>query len=142
MISRPKVYFFFEGITISLKNRARIKEIVELIFKKEKKKLNHVSYIFCTDKALLSINKKYLNHSYYTDVISFDLSEDQERIWGEVYISIDRVRENAEIFNIPFSKELRKVIFHGALHLCGYKDKQASEKKKMQKKEDFYLALF
>jgi len=139
MNSKSKVYFFFDGVSISLKNRATIKQAVELIFRKEKKKLDYLNYIFCRDTNLLSINRQYLKHDYYTDTITFILSEKDEPIIGEVYISIDRVRDNAKGLNIAVSEELRRVIFHGALHLCGYNDKNIKAKKKMKEREDFYL---
>ena len=142
MTSKSKVYFFFDSVNHNLKNRARIKQAVELIFRKEKKKLDRLNYIFCSDTALLSINKHYLKHDYYTDIITFDLSEDKDRVNGEIYISVDRVRENAAILKNPFSKELLRVIFHGALHLCGYRDKKSKEERKMREKEEFYLNLF
>jgi rRNA maturation RNase YbeY len=142
MTSKSKVYFFFDSVNHNLKNHARIKQVVELIFRKEKKKLDHLNYIFCNDTTLLSINKQYLKHDYYTDIITFDLSEDNDKIIGEIYISVDRVRENAAILKNPFSKELLRIIFHGALHLCGYQDKKNKEERKMREKEEFYLTLF
>lgn len=142
MTSKSKVYFFFDTVNHHLKNRARVKQAVELIFRKEKKKLDHLNYIFCSDTALLSINKQYLKHDYYTDIITFDLSENKDKVSGEIYISVDRVRENAAILKTPFSKELIRVIFHGALHLCGYRDKKSKGERKMREKEEFYLTLF
>jgi rRNA maturation RNase YbeY len=142
MTSKSKVYFFFDSVNHNLKNRSRIKQAVELIFRKEKKKLDHLNYIFCSDTALLSINKQYLKHNYYTDIITFDLSEDKDKVSGEIYISVDRVRENAAISKNPFSKELLRVIFHGAFHLCGYRDKKRKEERIMKEKEEYYLTLF
>jgi probable rRNA maturation factor len=142
MSSKSKVYFFFDNVRFNLKDRARIKQAVELIFKKEKKKLDHLSYVFCTDSTLLSINKQYLRHNDYTDIITFDLSETKDSIRAEIYISVDRLRENAKIFKTSFFKELLRVVFHGALHLCGYNDKRIIEKKKMGEKEEFYLRHF
>lgn len=142
MTSKSKVYFFFDSVNNNLKNRASIKQAVELIFRKEKKKLDHLNYIFCSDTTLLSINKQYLKHNYYTDIITFDLSEDKDKVSGEIYISVDRVRKNAAILKNPFSKEILRVIFHGALHLCGYRDKKKKEERKMREKEEFYLTLF
>ncbi len=142
MASKSKVYFFFDGISIDLRNRGRIKQAVELIFRKEKKELDRLKYIFCNDTTLLGINKQYLKHDYYTDIITFDLSENKDRVSGEVYISVDRVRENAAILKNSLPKELLRVIFHGALHLCGYKDKKSEDKKKMTEMEEFYLMKF
>lgn len=125
---------------LSFKNKKFIKEIVVRIFLDEAKKINKINYIFCSDTYLLEINKKYLTHNFFTDIISFDLSEG-EAVTGEIYISIDRVKENAIIHSASFRKELLRVIFHGVLHLCGYKDKKKSEITLMRKKEDYYLQL-
>ncbi len=125
---------------LSFKNKKFIKEIVVRIFLDEAKKVNKINYIFCSDTYLLEINKKYLTHNFFTDIISFDLSEG-EAVTGEIYISIDRVKENAIIHSASFRKELLRVIFHGVLHLCGYKDKKKSEITLMRKKEDYYLQL-
>ncbi len=89
----------------------------------------------------MEINKHFLNLNYYTDIITFDLS-DPDYIFAEIYISIDRVKDNAKIFNTSFKSELHRVIFHGVLHLCGYKDKSKPEKEKMRAKEDFYLTNY
>jgi probable rRNA maturation factor len=111
---------------------------IEGIFKKEKKKLQELNYILCSDDCLLKINQVYLNHNYYTDIITFDLSE-TAGIVGEVYISIDRLKENAKAFNNSCSTELMRLLFHGTLHLCGYKDKTPKEKNQMREKEDYYI---
>ena len=116
-----------------------MKKQIEAAFRLEGKKLDSVNYIFCSDAEILKINQQYLNHDYYTDIITFDLS-DSEFIQGEVYISIDRVRDNSKKMKLTFSAEIRRVIFHGALHLCGYDDKGKTEKTLMTKKEDFYLS--
>lgn len=125
---------------LSFKKKKFIKEIVVRIFLDEAKKVNKINYIFCSDTYLLEINKKYLTHNFFTDIISFDLSEG-EAVTGEIYISIDRVKENAIIHSASFRKELLRVILHGVLHLCGYKDKKKSEITLMRKKEDYYLQL-
>jgi len=110
--------------------------------KKEGIKIDTLNYVFCTDKYLLKINKEYLSHDYYTDIISFDLSEVPGQLIGEVYISVDRVKENAKSLNISFKVELHRVIFHGALHFCGYKDKKPSDAKKMRQMEDLWLSAY
>jgi rRNA maturation RNase YbeY len=140
--SESKVYFFSTGVKIQLKSRKKLKRFIALIFKKEKKKLALINYIFCTDKSLLGINYQYLNHDTYTDVITFDLSDTPRKINAEIYISIDRVRENAKELDVSLSSELHRVIFHGALHLCGYKDRSKRDKDKMRKKENKYLSLY
>lgn len=126
----------------SLKNRQSLKAFLQSLFKKEGVKLNSLQYIFCSDKYLLEINCQYLNHDYYTDIITFNLSDKPVPVNGEIYISIDRVKDNAQNFNTSFKQELHRVIFHGALHLCGYKDKTAKEEKLMREKEDHYIKLY
>lgn len=141
MPSKSKVCFFSQDVKASLANRTGLKKYIQSVFKKEGKKLESLNFIFCTDKALLEINRKYLEHDFYTDIITFNLSE-TGTIRAEIYISIDRIRENARKFGGSFKSELHRVIFHGVLHLCGYKDKTNPEKKKMRGKEEFYLALY
>ena len=141
MSSKSKVYFFYEKSGFGLTQREYLKVFIGELFKKEKKALLNLNYIFCSDKRLLEINKQYLNHDYYTDIITFDLSETNETI-GEIYISIDRVKDNAKINGTSFRSELHRVIFHGALHLCGYGDKKPKEKALMTEKENKYLSLY
>ena len=142
MGSKSKVYFFFDNTSIPLNNRAGLKKFIESIFKKEKKSLGGLNYIFCTDKRLLEINQQYLAHDYYTDIITFDLSEDEREIRGEIYISVDRIRSNAKTEGYPVSTELLRVIFHGVLHLCGYGDKKKGEKALMREREDYYIRRY
>lgn len=141
MSSQSKVCFFFDSKNFTLGNRTALKDFIVSIFKREKCGLDSISYVFCSDKKLLKINKEFLHHDYYTDIISFDLS-DSDRVNAEIYISIDRVKENAGLLNISFKSELHRVIFHGALHLCGYKDMTLREKETMRKVEDHYLSLY
>jgi len=136
--SKSKVCFFFQDVRVTLQNRNDLKRFIHSIFKKEGKTLGSINYIFCTDSALLEINRQFLKHDFYTDIISFDLSGG-EPIIAEVYISIDRVRENASEMGVSFKSELHRVLFHGILHLCGYKDKTVWDIKTMREKEDFYL---
>ena len=137
----PEVQFHYLQKT-PFTNRILVKETIKHLFKKEKKILGQLTYIFCSDEYLLQINKEYLQHNYYTDIITFDLSDTNNQVNGEVYISIDRVKDNAKTFQTGFQKELLRVIFHGALHLCGYKDKSKSEEALMRKTEDKYLHYF
>ena len=102
--------------------------------------INGVDFIFCTDAYLLDINKRFLNHDYFTDIISFDYS-DSNALIGEIYISVDRVRENAATYNIDFNVELYRVIVHGILHFCGLKDGTDDEKQHMRNEEDKALSL-
>jgi len=127
---------------ISLEERTRLKQFLITLFKKEKKPLAELSYIFCSDQRLLEINRQFLQHDFYTDIITFPLSDPGQPISGEIYISVDRVRDNAREFGISIKRELHRVIFHGALHLCGYKDKSPKDEKLMRKMEDKYLTLY
>ena len=140
-LSKSKVYFFYQGVKPGLQDRTKLKKFIELVFKKEGKRLLSINYIFCTDEALLEINKQFLKHDFYTDIITFDLSETAD-LTAEIYISIDRVRDNANTLGTSFKSELHRVIFHGVLHLCGYKDKTEIEKAKMRGKEDSYLLSY
>ena len=141
MSSESKVYFFYEKKGFSLRNRGTLKDFIEKIFRKEKNLLGSINYIFCSDKKLLEINKTYLKHNFYTDIISFDLSSGPKKI-AEIYISVDRVRENAKSLGVSLNNELHRVIFHGALHICGYKDKTNKDRAVMRSKEDHYLSGF
>ena len=136
---KTKVHFFSHDITTSLKNTAILKHFIELIFKKEMQSLKTINYIFCSDRVILEINKKYLNHDFYTDVITFDLSPDNKAISAEVYIGIERIRDNAKQLGFSTKVELHRVLFHAALHLCGYNDKKKKDKELMRKKEDELL---
>jgi len=101
-----------------------------------------LSYIFCSDEYLLNINRQFLQHDYYTDIITFDLSETPDAITGEIYISLDRVKDNAQELQTPYKKELLRIIIHGALHLCGHKDKSPDQQKQMRIKENEQLSRF
>lgn len=136
-IIMANVTFFFPYKKNILTERNKLKLFIQQLFKKEKSKLSSIQYIFCSDEYLLEINRQYLNHDYFTDIITFNLGE--KEIVGEVYISIDRIKDNAITYKTSYKKELHRVIFHGALHLCGYKDKLNEEKKIMRAKEDRYL---
>lgn len=141
MFAQKPIRFFFENKSVSLANRSRLKAFIVSLCKKEGREIGSINYIFCSDKRLLDINRRFLKHDYYTDIITFDLSE-SKRITAEIYISLERVRDNAEKQKTTLRSELHRVIFHGALHLCGYRDKKMSERRTMRQKEDFYLKLF
>jgi rRNA maturation RNase YbeY len=123
-------------------NRSELKQFLLSLFKKERQRVEAVNYIFCTDEYLLTLNQDYLNHNTLTDIITFQLSPVGERLIADIYISVERVRENAQTFNTGFLKELHRVIFHGALHLCGYKDKTREQAKLMRSKEELYLNFY
>lgn len=139
--TKPNIYFFFQTQT-TLRNRNQLKDFIRDIFRREGRTLESLNYIFCDDQQLLEINRQYLNHDYFTDIISFELSQKNEPVVGEIYISIDRVRDNALQLGETYTKELHRVIFHGALHLCGYKDKKPRETTEMRKAESKYLGLY
>lgn len=133
------IYFHFEKL-VTLNGRRGLKVFISSIFKAEKINVNTISYVFCSDDYLLNINKQFLKHNYYTDIITFDLSSSsKEPKIAEIYISIDRVMENAQKHEVPLKQELHRVIFHGILHLCGYNDKSVKQIREMRKKEDYYL---
>jgi probable rRNA maturation factor len=136
---KSAIYFFFET-PVTLKDRTGLKKQISSVFRKEGVKLGGLNYIFCTDKRLLKINQDFLKHDYYTDIITFEINPKGQPIEGEIYISVDRVKENAHLLGISFKQELLRVILHGALHLCGYKDKTPSQIKEIRQKEEFYLS--
>jgi rRNA maturation RNase YbeY len=126
----------------TLTNRLALKAFIEKGLKKEGIAIDTLQYIFCSDKFLLNINKSFLNHDYYTDIISFDLSETKGKLIGEVYISVDRVKDNAKTHKTSYTEELLRVIFHGALHFCGYKDKKPADAKEMRAQENKWLKSY
>lgn len=101
-----------------------------------------ILFVFCTDDELLAINRQFLQHDYFTDVITFDLSEHQEEISGEIYLSIDRIRDNSQTLNIPLMQEIHRVMAHGVLHLMGFGDKSPRERQEMEEAENDALRLF
>jgi probable rRNA maturation factor len=139
---KSTVQFHFLRKGFSLTDRTTLKVFITILFRKEKKHLAGLNYVFCSDDYLLKINKQYLQHDFYTDIITFDLSGQDQPLNAEIYISVDRVRDNARDFHSSFKNELHRVIFHGALHLCGYKDKKPLDQQKMREMEDKYLSLY
>ena len=137
-MSLGQIEFFFEDIPDFDIRRYKFDIYIKELIKKETKKSGNISIIFCSDSYLLDINKQYLNHNYLTDIITFDYVEN-DLISGDLFISIDRIKENAKLFDNEFINELYRVIFHGILHLIGYKDKNEEDKKIMRKREDYYL---
>ncbi|MEO8819442.1 MAG: rRNA maturation RNase YbeY [Ginsengibacter sp.] len=134
------ITFNNHDLKFSLKNKLLIKSIVARIFAEEHVVFKTVSYVFCNDEFLLKLNQQYLNHDTLTDILTFTLSGSSLPIVSEIYISVERVQENAADLTIEFSKELHRVMIHGVLHLCGYLDISASEKYEMRRKEDYYLS--
>ena len=126
-----------------LKQRNRLKSFLASTAISAKRPLGSLNIIFCSDEHLLGINRDYLQHDYYTDIITFDLSPSSKSpLEAELYISIDRVKENASILGQPFYRELHRVIFHGLLHLLGYKDKLTKDQTLMREMEDRLLAEY
>lgn len=133
------ILFHYEKDGFSLSNEAQLISWLLQVVKEEDKELQTINYIFCNDDYLLEINKEYLSHDYYTDVISFPYS--LSPIHGDIFISVDRVKENAENFSSSFDKELHRVMVHGLLHFIGYNDKDDLLKKEMTEKENQFLKL-
>jgi rRNA maturation RNase YbeY len=125
----------------NIANQELISQCIKTIAEDELYGLNSITYIFLSDEELLDINKKFLNHDYYTDVITFDLSNKEKELNGEIYISVDRVKENAVEYEENYKDELHRVMIHGILHLVGYKDKTKKEEETIRLKENHYLSL-
>lgn len=136
------IRFFYLKPGFRVRNTPTLKKWILRCLKKEKKKCAALHITFCDDAFLSRMNLRYLKHTSLTDIITFDYSERKGPVSGEIFISADRVRENANKYGIPFDTELKRVIIHGVLHLLGYRDKKTGEKKQMRKKEDFYINLF
>jgi len=136
------IHFYFENVDLNLRNRKKLKAFINRLIIKENRQLAGLSYIFSSDKALFEINRKYLKHNFYTDVITFDLSTSSKEILADIYISADRVKENAQTLKLSFKEELHRVMFHGLLHLCGYNDKTDNQRRVMRSRENFYLDLY
>lgn len=134
------VSFHSEQTEFSLQNQTLVESWLIQTCEQENKKLRELTFIFCSDDYLLQVNQDFLQHDYYTDVITFDYCE-KSNVSGDVFISIDRVSENAKSVGVSFTEELHRVMIHGTLHLLGYKDKTVEEKTEMTSKEDYYLSL-
>lgn len=135
--------FFNQDCELKLQNKDKLALWIEQTTVEEGKEADAISVIFCSDEYLLDVNVKFLNHDYYTDIITFDYSEDmpvENVVSGDLFISIDTVARNAFLYKVRFKQELQRVIIHGILHLLGYKDKSSSEATLMRSKEDYYLA--
>lgn len=133
------IIFNFEK-QFSLNNEEAIIKWISQSIESESFKLDEINYILCDDDYLFKINHKYLKHNNLTDIITFDYSS-EKNLSSDIFISIDRVKDNAKDYNVSFIEELHRVMIHGVLHLCGYKDKDKAEKRLMRQKEDYYLSL-
>ncbi len=136
------INFFNIDLWLNLSRRKNLKSFLNALFKAEGYKIGNISYIFCSDKYLIKLNKKFLNHNTLTDIITFALSEPGNEVEAEIYISIERVKYNAKQFGVSYNNELHRVVFHGALHLCGYDDKTNDQKILMRSLEDKYLTKY
>ncbi|HVA97567.1 MAG TPA: rRNA maturation RNase YbeY [Bacteroidia bacterium] len=137
----PSLSFHNVDIRFKIKQQKKIKNWLMNVASAEKKNIDTLNYIFCSDAYLLKINREYLQHETLTDIITFDYSE-KKNISGDIFISVERVTENAEKYNVTFENELLRVMVHGVLHLIGFNDKTISEKETMRAKENFYLELY
>jgi len=137
----PTISFFSEDIEFSLSRPRKTSAWLKEVIKKERGTLSNLNFIFCSDSYLHSLNQQYLNHSTLTDIITFDNAEYEGEIEGDIFISVERVRENAKKFEVPFENELHRVLVHGVLHLLGYNDKTKAEKLAMRQREDRHLSL-
>ena len=135
------IHFCTENITFSLKEKLKHKAWLNEVAKQEGKRILELTYVFCSDDYLLQINQEYLNHDTLTDIVTFDNSEDPNKIEGDIFISIDRVKENGDALGTK-ETELGRVMVHGLLHLLGYKDKKKEDKVLMTEKEDFYIKQY
>ena len=138
----PPIYFHYLTEGFYFPKRTQTKEYLSYIFKKYSKKLEAVNYIFCTDQYLLSLNKDFLKHNYYTDIITFELNKSDAPVLSDVFISIDRAKENAKRFNVSAYNEILRLLIHGTLHLCGFKDKEEKDYREMKELENRYLIRF
>ncbi len=136
------ILFYSVDIKFVLKEKTKIRAWINSCAKKEGKKIEALNYIFCSDNHLLEINKKHLNHNTFTDTITFGYSGTAKNVVGDIYISVDRVKENAKTYNETFNQEIKRVAIHGFLHLCGYSDKGVEKRKAMVKRENIHLKGF
>jgi len=134
------ISFLTHNVSFRLKNKSALIDWLNNVAKREKKKIFHLQYVFCSDAEILRINKSFLKHDYYTDIITFDYTQSID-LQGEIYVSLDTVQSNSNKLNVSFNEELNRVLVHGLLHLCGYKDKSKADKLLMRSKEDEALLL-
>lgn len=134
------ITFFKEGVSFRMNKQEALRKWITLAAKKEGYNIEQLNYIFCSDRYLKKMNVSYLNHNYYTDIITFDNSVEKKKIIGDVFISIDTIKYNATEYKTTFENELARVMIHGLLHLVGYSDRSPKDQKKMSSMEDFWLS--
>lgn len=135
------ITFINQNLNFNLKDKLKLKRWIKLVIEQNNKKLGFLNYAFSNDDYILEVNKKFLNHDYYTDIITFDYCENN-LINGDIVISVDTVRDNSTNYSQDFIKELHRVIIHGVLHLIGFDDKNEDERQEMRRQEDIALAIF
>lgn len=133
---------FHYQVPVNIRFKEALVKTINKIFSKESQSCDALSVVFCSDDYLLNINQQFLQHDTFTDIISFNYADKGEPVNGELYISIDRIRENAKLFNSSVEEERARVIFHGVLHFCGFKDKNVPQQKVMRNKEDEYMKAY
>lgn len=136
-----KINFFSEDVVYTLKEKTHLRNWIKEAISSEEKLLGELNFVFCSDNYLLEINQQYLKHNTYTDIVTFDNSESPDVVSGDIFISIERIKENSKRYQVPERDELHRVIIHGTLHLLGYKDKTKADKAMMTGKEDQYLRV-
>lgn len=134
------ILYYYEDIDFQFRNKTRTNRWLRLVAESEIKRIGDISIIFCSDNYILDVNQKYLQHDYFTDIITFDYCE-ENRLSGDLFISVDSVRENSIEYGTDFADELNRVIVHGLLHLIGYDDHTEADVAVMRKKENYYLSL-
>src|ERR1700694_5828482 len=140
--AKPSIYFHHPYGPFPFPNRNRLKAFLSEMISREKQQLAEINFIFCTDDYLLKINQQFLHHDAYPDIITFPFSKKGAPLLADIYISVDRVKENARRFQVSCTQELYRVIFHGILHLCGYQDKKKQQIVLMRSKEEEYLGRY
>jgi rRNA maturation RNase YbeY len=140
-MARLLINFFNEDVAYTLKQKIVVRHWINTTIIQEGYQLKELNFIFCSDTYLLNINQQYLRHNTFTDIVTFDNSDEPKKILGDVFISTDRIKENAQTFNVTEADETHRVIIHGTLHLLGYKDKSKADKALMTQKEDHYLSV-
>jgi probable rRNA maturation factor len=136
------IQFFYEKSDFKLQEESKLRLWAEDSATAESRSISLLNYIFCDDNYLLDINKQYLEHDYFTDIITFDYSENLDELTGDIFISVDRALDNANTYGEPIDQEIKRLMIHGLLHLIGYKDKEPQDKEIMTAKENLYLKLF
>lgn len=135
------IHFISEDMAIPELNQTKVQSWIQLLTASHQKKLGEINYIFCSDPKIIEVNRQYLGHDYYTDIITFDYTEGI-RIAGDLFIGVETVASNTEQYSLDYQEEMLRILAHGVLHLCGFKDKQPEEEKQMREEEAKALALW